>query len=81
MTDVKNRIRAVIAATFGVEPSTISDATGNDTIDAWDSMNHLHLVVALEAEFGVSFEPEQAIELTSVQEIEHALGAAGVAGR
>jgi acyl carrier protein len=44
-------------------------------------MNHLHLVVALEAEFGVSFEPEQAIELTSVQEIEQALGAAGVAGR
>jgi len=84
MTDVEHRIRAVIAATFGVAPSAINDATSSDTIDAWDSMNHLHLVVALEAEFGVSFEPEQAVELTSVRAIAHALGvtgAAGVAGR
>jgi acyl carrier protein len=82
MTDVENRIRAVLAATFGVAPATISDATSNETLAAWDSMNHLHLVVALEAEFGVSFEPEQAVELTSVRAIAQALGvAASAAGR
>jgi acyl carrier protein len=78
MTDVTARIRSVIAATFGVAPSRITDATSSDTVEAWDSMNHIHLMVALEAEFGVSFEPEQAVELTSVRAIAQALGAHGV---
>jgi len=76
MSDVDTRIRSVIAATFGVAPHAITPATSSDTIEAWDSMNHLHLVVALEAEFGVSFEPEQAVELTSVQAITEAVGSA-----
>jgi acyl carrier protein len=78
MNDVDARIRSVVAATFGVAPSAITDATSSDTIDSWDSMNHLHLVVALEAEFGISFEPEQAVELTSVRAIAQALVALGV---
>jgi acyl carrier protein len=68
-------VRAVVAATFGVPPSSINDATSSHTLQAWDSMNHIHLIVALEGEFNVSFEPEQAIELTSVRAIEQALRA------
>lgn len=78
MSDVTHRIRAVIAATLGVAPSAITDTTSSDTVEAWDSMNHIHLMVALEAEFGVSFDPEQAIELTSVRAIAQALTALGV---
>jgi acyl carrier protein len=78
MTDLTTRIRSVVAATFGIEPFAISDATSSDTVESWDSMNHIHLVVALEAEFGVSFEPEQAVELTSVRAITQALVALGV---
>ena len=78
MTDLTTRIHSVVAATFGIEPSAIGDATSSDTVESWDSMNHIHLVVALEAEFGVSFEPEQAVELTSVGAITQALVALGV---
>lgn len=72
--DVRWRIRSVIAAAFGVPVSAISDASTSDTIETWDSMNHLHLIVALEAEFGVAFDPEQAIAMTNVIAIERALG-------
>jgi acyl carrier protein len=75
---VQDRVRSVIAATFGVPAASVTATTSNSTIESWDSMNHIHLVVALEGEFGVSFEPEQAIELTSVRAIEQALGALGV---
>jgi len=27
--------------------------------DSWDSMNHLNLVIELEAEFGIELEPEE----------------------
>ena len=34
------------------------DATADD-IDAWDSINHVTLIVALENEFAIRFEPEE----------------------
>ena len=39
---------------------------------AWDSMNHLNLVIELEMEFGISLEPEEIgrmIDFPSVLEI------------
>jgi acyl carrier protein len=72
-TDLKRRIHAVVAATFGLPLSSISEATSSTTVESWDSMNHIHLMVALEAEFGVSFDPEHAVELTSIRAIEQAL--------
>jgi acyl carrier protein len=70
---VQDRVRRLIASTFGVPFESVSGASGSDSIEAWDSMNHLHLIVALEGEFNVSFEPEEAIALTSVHAIEQAL--------
>lgn len=75
--DLAHRVRAVVAATFGVPAASVTDQSGAHSIEAWDSMNHIHLIVALEAEFGVSFEPEQAIELTTVEAIAQALAALG----
>ncbi|MBQ8958966.1 MAG: acyl carrier protein [Bacteroidales bacterium] len=37
--------------------------------EQWDSMNHLNLVVELEMEFGVSFEPEEIVKMQSFQEV------------
>lgn len=73
MTGLASRVRSVVSATFGIPIAQITDATGSENLESWDSMNHLHLLVALEAEFEVSFDPEQAIELTSVRKIEDAL--------
>ncbi|HEX4492953.1 MAG TPA: acyl carrier protein [Acidimicrobiia bacterium] len=77
-TDLKTRIRNVVAVALDIPPSTIDDTTSSTTVEEWDSMNHIQLIVALEGEFGVSFEPERAVELVSVAEIERALIALGV---
>lgn len=77
MSDLKTRVRAVVAATFGVPVASITADTGSQNLEAWDSMNHIHLIVALEAELGVSFEPERAIELTTVGAIEAAVAELG----
>lgn len=50
----------------------------NDTIDAtcsqkncaaWDSMNHLNLVVELEMETGLEFSPEEIAMMVSYEDI------------
>ncbi len=35
----------------------------------WDSMNHLNLIVELEMEFGVSFEPEEIARMVDFVEV------------
>lgn len=43
-----------------------SDAT-RDTVDGWDSMAHVNLVLALEQEFNLQFTPEEMMEMLSVE--------------
>jgi len=73
MTELSSRVRTIVSQTFGIPLAQITDATGSENLEAWDSMHQIHLIVALEAEFGVSFDPEQAIELTTVRAIDDAL--------
>ncbi len=69
---------AVIAQVFGCAPSTLDDASSPETIGEWDSLGHVTLVIALEAEYGVSFSPEETVALSDVGAIKHALRSRGV---
>lgn len=61
---MKDRIKEVIASVFGVEISEIDDNTSSDTLDFWDSLRHMNLIVALEEEFGIEFNDEEIVEMT-----------------
>lgn len=73
MSDVDTRIKKVMAGVFGIAETSISEDTRPANVAAWDSLNHIHFIMGLEAEFGVSFEPEQALNLTSLAAIRAAL--------
>lgn len=45
----------------------------------WDSMNHLNLIVELEMEFGVSFEPEEIARMADFATVCEILKDKGVA--
>lgn len=74
MSDIDTRIRKTMASVFGVAESTITDASSPQTIASWDSLNHVHLIMALEGEFDVTFEADQALSLTSVAAIRRSVG-------
>jgi acyl carrier protein len=61
------RLRRVVAHVFGLDPDAVTPATSIDTVEGWDSLRHLNLVIALEAEFGVSFTPEEIPDLLSIE--------------
>jgi acyl carrier protein len=46
----------------------------------WDSLGHMSLVVAIEEEFGVEFEPDDLIEMKSFQDALGILQRVGVNG-
>ena len=49
------RVRQVMAAVFGIDAAEIGPDAAPGTIEAWDSLRHMSLVIALEEEFGVRF--------------------------
>lgn len=52
-----------------LELDNVDTTCSQGTCDKWDSMAQLNLVVELEAEFGVSFEPEEIAEMKSYDDI------------
>lgn len=60
-----SRLENVFKTTFGIDavPADLSQTN----CEAWDSVNHLNLVLALEAEFGVTFEPEEIAAMQNVR--------------
>lgn len=40
-----------------------------DTIDSWDSINHLNLMVEFESELNINLTPNEIEKMTSIKEI------------
>ena len=62
------------AATAGVFSGvggvgSVTAETSPETVEAWESMSHLNLMLSLESQFGISIEPEEIPTLVSVQAI------------
>ena len=60
------RFRDVVEAVLGVDGNRITDEDSPRSIPQWDSVTHLQLLLALEAEFGVQFSPEEMAQLNSI---------------
>ena len=51
------------------QTDTIDETCSQQNCEKWDSMNHLNLVVELEMEFGISFEPEEIAKMQTFDEV------------
>ncbi|HUI06196.1 MAG TPA: acyl carrier protein [Verrucomicrobiae bacterium] len=76
--NAEDRIYRTVASVLGVPAAELSDDSSPETLPAWDSLNHLNLVMALEGEFGISLTPEDAMEMRTVGSIRAVLGNNGV---
>lgn len=64
---MKERILKIISQVIKTE---VDENASQKSIPQWDSLHHLNLVIELEVEFDVSFEPEEIAEMKSVSKIE-----------
>jgi acyl carrier protein len=53
------QIRLIAADVLGVSPKSLSPDSGPATIEAWDSVQHLNMVLAIEQQFDLEFDPEE----------------------
>ena len=64
--DLGQRLREVMGAVFGIDPTAIAGDASSATIAEWDSVRHLQLMLALEEEFNVQFDADELVSLRTV---------------
>lgn len=69
MNSVFDQIRSIASDLFGVPVEQLSANSSPESIDAWDSIQHLNLVLALEEKFGVLLSPEEIEGMKSIGEV------------
>ncbi|HYU47550.1 MAG TPA: acyl carrier protein [Terriglobales bacterium] len=66
MTATFEQVRAIASDIFGLPAGKITADSSPETIENWDSMQHLNLVLALEEKFGLQLSPEEIEQMKSV---------------
>ena len=62
---IEDRVKEVMAGLFAMDPAAIGDETSLGTVEKWDSVNHLNLMMSLEQAFGVQIDMDDAVEMIS----------------
>ena len=70
-----DRLRRVIAEVLGVSPVELTDESSPGDVPAWDSVNHLNLIMAVENEFHVVIPADMALQMRSVGAVREFLNA------
>ncbi len=66
MNSTLEQVQAIASDIFGVPVGKITAESSPETIETWDSMQHLNLVLAIEEKFGLQLSPEEIEEMKSV---------------
>ena len=71
--DISPHLDNVFKTTLGID--AVPAGLSQKNCEAWDSVNHLNLILALEAEFGVAFEPEEIAAMQDLETVKKQLAA------
>jgi len=63
---MKRKVYEIVSKIMNLPLDQINENSSPDTIEAWTSLKHMNLVLALEQEFGTTFTDEEILELMNV---------------
>lgn len=62
-----NKLKQVVSDILEVDIDDINENSSPDNIEKWDSLSHIKLVMAIEAEFNVKLTPDDMMDMLSVK--------------
>lgn len=62
------QIQAIASDLFGVPAQQITPQSSMESIEAWDSTQHLNFVLALEEKFNIQLSPEEMEQMRDIGE-------------
>lgn len=74
----EDRFKSILSTILLVPASEILDTTSAESLDTWDSLNHISLLGALEQEFGITINTDRIEKTRSVAALRSVLSENGV---
>ena len=71
--DITEKLTDVIREVFDDETIILSDEMTADDVDAWDSMSHVNLIIAIEIAFGIEFKQSEIQNFANVGELKQSI--------
>lgn len=59
-------VRELLCDVFGLDPHALPVDASSDTLEVWDSLLHLDVVMALEHRYATTFSPDEIVAMRSV---------------
>jgi len=66
---MEEQVRQIMADLLDLDREAIDESTTRDGVDAWDSLKHVALCLALEEEFKVSFDVQELEAMISYPDV------------
>jgi acyl carrier protein len=79
-TDLHQQVVEIFADIFQLDLDPATTDIKRDTVEQWDSVNHLRLVLELEQVFGVTLSDDDVLGIASLRDVEAVLTRHGVDG-
>lgn len=74
---MNQRLRILIAEMLDLQPDEIQPKLRRADTDAWDSVNHLRLITAVESEFGTTFTMDEIAQLQTPGDLQRVIDMRG----
>ena len=62
--DTEGRFFNTLSSLLNLPPDQLNRESSRDSIQEWDSLKHMHLIMALEEEFGIEFDDREVSALS-----------------
>jgi acyl carrier protein len=70
-----HRFFAVLSSILNVKPESLGPESSRDSLEEWDSIKHMYVMLALEEEFSIEFTDDEIANLANVSDLMHAMTA------
>lgn len=67
--NIEDKVKEIVAQVSGVEVSEVTLQSAVGDFPQWDSMGQMAILQQVEETFGISFEPEEMMDIEDVQDI------------
>lgn len=66
---MEEKVKEIIARELGVSIDEIQDDLAIGDLPEWDSLHHVAIIAALQKEFGITFSPDDLMDVEDVSDI------------
>lgn len=67
---VSDRLKHVILTVLGLQDFNLQDDSTANTVPKWDSLNHVNIITAIEAEYAIKFKALEILRLKTVGDLQ-----------